>query len=117
MLFRSLYPVSQGGYALINGTSQATPHVAATFGLMFSARPSLGASDAIGLLESSARPLGGSVPNSTFGYGYLDTGAAVRSVQQSGATPTPTPGAPLGTPVPGMDRLFVPVGTRNGSGL
>jgi serine protease len=110
----SLYPTDRGLYQLVNGTSQATPHVAAALGLMFSARPSLSGADATSLIKSTARPLGGAVPNATFGYGYLDAGAAVGAARQSGAptpTATPIPAAPTATPVPATATPAVPTAT------
>ncbi|HEV8635656.1 MAG TPA: S8 family serine peptidase [Chloroflexota bacterium] len=111
----SLWPWSRGGFALEVGTSQAAPHVAGTAGLMLSARPSLTGSEVAALLRSTARPLGGAVPNATFGYGYLDANAAVRAAQAGGAAPSPTP-TPRPVPVPslpiGWHRQHVPLAPR-----
>jgi subtilisin family serine protease len=93
----SLYPLIKGEYRLVVGTSQAAPHVAGAAGLLFSVNPSLTGSDAAGLLRSTARPLGGPVPNPTFGYGYLDVSAAVRAAQGASAAPAATP-QPTRTP-------------------
>ncbi|HEY3081325.1 MAG TPA: S8 family serine peptidase [Chloroflexota bacterium] len=120
----SLFPRGKGDYALMVGTSQAAPHVAGTAGLMLSVRPSLTGNQVAGLLRTTARPLGGSVPNPTFGYGYLNADAAVRAAQAGAlapiavGTPTPTP-API--PVPGVpigwQRLQVPLAPRSLSGV
>jgi subtilisin family serine protease len=97
----SLFPEQRGGYAFAVGTSQAAPHVAATAGLMLSVRGALTGTQVASLLRATARPLGGSTPNPTFGYGYLDADAAVRAAQ-TGAAAAPSPPAPVAveTPVP-----------------
>jgi thermitase len=108
----SLFPLSQGGYQLMEGTSQAAPHVAAVAGLVLSVRPTLAGANVVSLLESTARPLGSPVPNDTFGYGYLDALAAVRAARAVGAAPTPAPtpnptasSLPTATPSPSATPL------------
>jgi serine protease len=98
----SLYPRAKGEYRLAVGTSQATPHVAGAAGLLFSVNPSLSGAEVANLLRQTARHLGGALPNSTFGYGYLDVDAAVRAAQGAGAAPTATPTRvpPTATPSP-----------------
>jgi subtilisin family serine protease len=105
----SLYPINKGLYQLSNGTSQATPHVAGALGLMFSARPSLTAAEATSLVKSTARPIGGSVPNETFGYGYLDVEAAVRAAQQSGLPPATA--TATATAIPTAPPTVIPTAT------
>lgn len=61
------------------GTSMAAPHVAAIAALVIASgvigrHPSPGA--VLARLEATAQPLGGPRPNSSFGYGLVDAGAA-----------------------------------------
>jgi serine protease len=61
------------------GTSMAAPHVSAVAALVIASRV-LGAhpspDQVLSRLEQTARPLGGSTPNSNYGYGLVDAGAA-----------------------------------------
>jgi serine protease AprX len=74
-----------GGYAFLNGTSMATPHVAGAIALLWSAEPSLQRqiTTTENLLNSAAVTVNttecGStgIPNNVYGYGRLDIKAAV----------------------------------------
>ena len=55
-LIRSTYPLEQGSYATISGTSMASPHVAGAAALLKEARPGLAASDFRAILQNSADP-------------------------------------------------------------
>jgi minor extracellular serine protease Vpr len=55
-LIRSTYPLAQGGYAIVSGTSMAAPHVAGAAALLLEARPGTAAHDVRGLLQNSADP-------------------------------------------------------------
>lgn len=84
-----------------NGTSSATPHVAAAAALMLAARPMLAASQVRDLLKSTAKPLKGQTGwNRENGWGRLDVAAAVRA-----AAGAPAHGASLvgGEPSPALD--------------
>jgi serine protease len=78
-----------GGYY---GTSMAAPHVTATAALIIASgvlgkRPT--PDEILKRMEQTAQPLGGSVPNSDYGYGLLDAGAATTSgPPPPAATPT-----------------------------
>jgi serine protease len=67
------------------GTSMASPEVAATAALVIASRV-LGSHpnpDAVlARLEQTATPLGGSAPNSIYGYGLLNAGAATANANQ-----------------------------------
>lgn len=101
------------GYVGMNGTSMATPHVAAAVALMLSANPKLKFNDIVSLLKQSvtAFPSGSTCNTSNCGAGILNAAAAVRLAKQSAGdntepnptpvvTPTPTPTAPVVTPKP-----------------
>jgi serine protease len=65
-----------GGWA---GTSMSAPHVAAAAALVIASgvlghHPS--PNQVLARLEATAKPLGGSKPNATYGYGLVDAGAA-----------------------------------------
>ncbi|GAA3808877.1 S8 family peptidase [Cellulomonas soli] len=79
-------------YAYYQGTSMATPHVAAVAALMISANPSLTPDQVETLLKSSAQPFVATC--TSCGAGMLDAATAVAAAV-GGTTPTPTP-----TPTP-----------------
>jgi serine protease len=62
-------------YALYNGTSMATPHVAGVTALMFQAKPSLTPDEVTSILQSTARPFPASC--SQCGAGIVNASAAV----------------------------------------
>jgi serine protease len=79
-----------GGYY---GTSMAAPHVAATAALIIASGvlgPHPTPDEILKRMEQTAQPLGGSVPNSNYGYGLLDAGAATSSAPTPAPTPTAT---------------------------
>ena len=90
--------VPNNTYASYSGTSMASPHVAASIALLWSANPELmGQIDLSGwLLQQTAVPKttsetcggipAGTVPNNTWGYGLLDVFAAVEKAQAGGVT-------------------------------
>lgn len=52
----SAYPLEQGGYASLGGTSMSSPHVAGTAALLLQARPDLATEDVRTVLQNSADP-------------------------------------------------------------
>jgi subtilisin family serine protease len=100
---RSSYNTSDTSYAILSGTSMATPHIAGSVALLWSARPELRPD-----LEATEATLNNSAvhinttacgdagpPNNVYGWGRVDVLAAVNTT----GTPTPTP-APTPTPRP-----------------
>lgn len=53
---RSTYPLEQGGYAVVSGTSMASPHVAGGVALLLEARPTTGVEDVRDILQNNADP-------------------------------------------------------------
>ena len=100
---RSSYNTSDTSYAILSGTSMATPHIAGGVALLWSARPELRpdleATEA--QLNNAAVHINTSAcgdpgpPNNVYGWGRVDVLAAVNTT----GTPTPTP-APTPTPRP-----------------
>jgi serine protease len=76
-------------YAYYQGTSMATPHVAAVAALMLSANPSLTPDQVESMLKSTARPFVATC--SSCGAGMLDANAAVRAAAGGGGGTTPPP--------------------------
>ncbi len=52
----STYPLEKGGYATLNGTSMASPHLAGTAALLLQARPGLNPQEVRELLQNTADP-------------------------------------------------------------
>lgn len=92
--------VPGNGYALLDGTSMASPHVAGVVALVWSADPELiGQVDqTMWLLQQTATPLyttdgcGGdtptSYPNNTYGWGLVDAATAVSVTLSGDLTPS-----------------------------
>ena len=77
-----IYSLYESGYGYMGGTSMATPQVAAIFGLMFTAYPSLSPDEAVSLLYSTAHDLSAAKGTSVgwdaqTGFGEADAAAAL----------------------------------------
>ncbi|MDQ1433796.1 MAG: hypothetical protein QOF59_612 [Actinomycetota bacterium] len=68
----STYGTGRRQYALMSGTSMATPYAAAAAALILGEKPSLGAVDLTNLLEGTASDLGPAGRDNTFGYGLVN---------------------------------------------
>lgn len=68
---------SQPDWVVSQGTSMASPHVAAIAALMKSANPALSPAELTQLLQQSARDIGAAGFDNEFGWGLVDAGAAV----------------------------------------
>ncbi|HEX7021884.1 MAG TPA: S8 family peptidase, partial [Trueperaceae bacterium] len=82
-------------YAFYQGTSMASPHVAGLVSLMKGLQPSLTASQALAILQDTARPLTAADCKSTLasdcGAGLVDAFAALQALE--GGAPPPSAGA------------------------
>ena len=87
--------VPADGYAAWNGTSMASPHVAAVAALVWSYEPTLSAADVRAVLAATAEDLGTAGRNNEFGYGLVQAKAAVDFIGGDGGTgPDPDPEDP-----------------------
>ena len=66
-----------GGYKVASGTSFSVPYVTGAAALMWEKNSQLSASQVSGVLTGTARDLGASGFDTTYGHGALDTGDAV----------------------------------------
>jgi serine protease len=82
-------------YAFYNGTSMASPHVAAVAALLKAYDPGLTPDGIENALESSAVDLGAPGKDNDFGYGRIDAAAALDAVTPS--TPAPVTTSPRTT--------------------
>ncbi len=84
-------PDGRGGFILC-GTSGSAPHVAGVVALMLQANPNLAPDQVASALENTAIHLGTPIPNGIFGFGLIDTLAAVQSISGGGTQPPPNSG-------------------------
>lgn len=88
-------------YGLMQGTSQATPHVAGTIALMAQVKPSLTTAEATQVLQDTSYPIASCDTGAgSCGSGIIDAGAAVAAVEGGDAVapePAPEPSAPATT--------------------
>ena len=80
-----------GGYAAWNGTSMASPHVAAVAALLKSYNSTLTPDQIEKAMETSAIDLGAKGKDSDYGYGRIDAAAALAAAGSSTTDPTTAP--------------------------
>jgi serine protease len=98
----STYPTSLGGYAVMSGTSMASPHAAAVAALLKGYHPALTPDQVERAMETSAIDLGTAGKDTDYGYGRIDAAAALAAVSTTtapttSATTTPATTAPAPT--------------------
>ncbi len=71
-LIWSTYGQGHAQYALMSGTSMATPYATATAALILAEKPSLSAAELTRIVETSATDLGAPGRDDTFGYGLIN---------------------------------------------
>lgn len=86
-----------GTYGSWNGTSFASPVVAATEAMMLAANPALTPAQVEQTLENTATDLGAAGYDPYYGYGRVNAAAAVQAATNQSSTPAPSPSpAPTG---------------------
>ena len=94
--------VLMSGYCYLRGTSMATPFISGIVAQILEADPSLSPAGVWALLTGTARDMGTSGRDDTFGYGFVNPVAALRQVTLT------SPGAPRDVQVtPGDGQLAV----------
>src|SRR5207249_9314783 len=83
---RSSYNTSDTAYVLLSGTSMATPHIAGSVALLWSARPEfrpdLDTTEAVlnnAAVHINSTECGTGIPNNVYGWGRVDVFAAVNA--------------------------------------
>jgi len=74
-------PLDYNGYALLSGTSMATPHVSGVAALIWSANPSWTNRQIREALDATAQDLGASGYDTSFGWGLVQAKAALDELQ------------------------------------
>lgn len=106
----STFPVANGSYGELEGTSMASPQVAGAVALLLSV-PGVKPEDVKGIVTSTARPVpGATIPSPEYGYGVLDVAAALLKVSVAVTVVEPD-GAGGKASQGGLDRQPDPVET------
>jgi serine protease len=117
----STYPVAQGGYMFMSGTSMASPHVAAVAALVEAYRPGLSPDQVERAIEGTALDLGATGRDDDYGYGRINAAAALTAAASmtpapttSSATPAPsvTTSAPASSPTPSATGTASPTPSK-----
>ncbi len=94
----SAYP--GGGYAKMDGTSMAAPHVAGIAALLLEANPNLSVDQLEQILLQTTEPLSTTIPNNVSGYGLANAYAAALQVTQQGTLQGTVREAIINQPIP-----------------
>ncbi|MEU4241235.1 S8 family serine peptidase [Actinoplanes sp. NPDC026619] len=109
--------IQGSGYARMNGTSMAAPHVAAAAALLRSADPALTPDQIEQTLESSAVDLGAAGRDDDYGYGRLDIATALAALPTPAASPAAEPTEPTpAEPTPDAEEENLPLEIDAGLG-
>ncbi len=87
-----------GGYSAVSGTSFSSPATAGTVTLMFAANPQLNPADVENLLKTTAVDLGTAGWDQNYGFGRVNTFAAVQAAAQSVSRDLSAPVVSIGSP-------------------
>lgn len=77
----SRLPLDYNGYAYMNGTSMATPHVSGVAALIWSANPSWSSDQIRAAMDVTAQDLGAVGYDTSFGWGLVQAKAALEELQ------------------------------------
>ncbi|XOV80862.1 MAG: S8 family serine peptidase [Aestuariibacter sp.] len=89
--------IGAGNYGKMSGTSMASPHVAGVAALVWSHHPTCTASEIRDVLNGTAEDLGAAGRDVKFGYGLVQTKAAIDYITANGCSGTVTPPPPTGS--------------------
>jgi serine protease len=107
--------VPNGKYAVYNGTSMASPHVAAVAALLEAYNPALTPDAIESALESTAVDLGATGKDTDYGYGRIDAVAALNAVKPATSAPVttaPSTGPTSASPSPVMTTTAAPTPSK-----
>ena len=85
----TLCETNANGYAYLDGTSMATPHVSGVAALVWSAKPTATNQQVRDALTSTAIDLGTAGRDTSFGYGLVQAFEAADALVNGGTTPPP----------------------------
>ncbi|KAB8198389.1 S8 family serine peptidase [Lysobacter maris] len=87
----SVSEANTSGYAYLDGTSMATPHVAGSAAIIWSANPSASNQQVRDAMTSTALDLGPAGRDNDYGYGLVQTFAATEALLGGGPDPADPP--------------------------
>lgn len=103
----STYPTALGSYAILSGTSMATPHVSGALAVLYAYNPALAWDDLRNILYETRAPLASLVGKVATG-GNVDLEAMLLRAYLPGQTPVPT-ATPTSTPTPAPTKTPTPI--------
>ncbi|MDT0202152.1 S8 family serine peptidase [Nocardioides sp. AE5] len=115
-----LAPTQIEGYAALDGTSFATPYVAATVALVQQTHPQLTAPEVVNRLKATADRPGKQVPDAAYGWGIINPYRAITAERDdTGVAGTADELSPVAAPdlPPPPDHTLRNLGYAVGSGL